>query len=403
MVQTAGMSPTGRQFEQTLDSFLEDLRGSGRYRRLRAFAAAGNGRVVVGGRELLNFSSNDYLGLAGHPALIERACRWTEAWGTGATASRLVCGTLEPHQAVEEKLAKGKGTAAALIFNSGFQANSAVLAALFDKDFLGAAPLVFSDRLNHASIHHGCGAGGARQIRYRHNDMDHLETLLQANAGKPGVRFIVTETVFSMDGDRVDVDVLTGLAARYGAFLYLDEAHATGVLGRNGFGLAAGHSVDLVMGTFSKGLGGFGAYVACSRKLREYLINRCSGFIYSTALPPAVLGAMDAALDLLPSLETERRRLRAMAERVRRAFRSAGIDVGASSTQIIPAIVGSDELALSMAGELETKGILAVAIRPPSVPHGASRIRFALSASHSDEDIERLIQTVTVGALGEEA
>jgi 8-amino-7-oxononanoate synthase len=233
--------------------------------------------------------------------------------------------------------------------------------------------------------------------------MDHLETLLQANAGKPGVRFIVTETVFSMDGDRVDVDVLTGLAERYGAFLYVDEAHATGVLGQNGFGLAAGHSVDLAMGTFSKGLGGFGAYVACSRKLREYLINRCSGFIYSTALPPAVLGAMDAALDLLPSMEAERRRLQAMAERVRLAFRSAGIDVGASSTQIIPAIVGSEELALSMAGELETKGILGIAIRPPSVPHGASRIRFALSASHSDEDIERLIQTVTVGALGEDA
>jgi|MDTC01.3.fsa_nt_gb 8-amino-7-oxononanoate synthase len=401
MVQTAGMSPPGRQFEQTLESFLEDLRSSGRHRRLRVFATAGNGRVAAGGRQLLNFSSNDYLGLARHPALIERARRWAEAWGTGATASRLVCGTLELHQAVEEKLAKGKGAPAALIFNSGFQANSAVLAALFDKNFLGGAPLVFSDRLNHASIHHGCKAAGARQIRYRHNDMDHLQELLQTNAGKPGVRFIVTETVFSMDGDRVDVDVLSGLAKRYGAFLYLDEAHATGVFGRNGFGLAAGHSVDLVMGTFSKGLGGFGAYVACSGKLREYLINRCSGFIYSTALPPAVLGAIDAALDLLPSLEAERQRLLAMAEKVRHAFRGAGIDVGTSSTQIIPAIVGSDERALSMAGELETKGILGVAVRPPSVPQGASRIRFALSAAHSDRDIERLIRTV--GALSEGA
>ncbi len=397
MVQTAGMTPTDRHLEQTLDSFLENLRGSGRYRRLRTFATAGNGRVTAGGGELLNFSSNDYLGLARHPALIERACQWAEEWGTGATASRLVCGTLELHAAVEEKLARGKGAQAALIFNSGFQANSAVLAALFDKDFLGGVPLVFSDRLNHASIHHGCKAAGARQIRYRHNDMDHLQELLQANAGKPGVRFIVTETVFSMDGDRVDVDVLTGLAARYGAFLYLDEAHATGLFGRDGFGLAAGHSVDLVMGTFSKGLGGFGAFVACSGKLREYLINRCSGFIYSTAPPPAVLGAMDAALDLLPGMEAERRRLLAMAEKVRDGFRSAGIDVGASSTQIIPAIVGTDELALSMAGELERQGILAVAIRPPSVPQGASRVRFALSAAHSDGDIERLIQAV--GAL----
>ncbi|CAO3459029.1 8-amino-7-oxononanoate synthase (EC 2.3.1.47) [Azospirillum argentinense] len=356
----------------------------------------GAGRIRRGGRTLLNFSSNDYLGLASHPLLVERAADWARRWGAGATASRLVCGTLELHTEVEAKLARLKGTEAALLFNSGWQANAAVLPALFDRDLLGGDALVFTDRLNHASLHHGCAAAGVRQIRFRHNDLDHLDGLLAQRAGEPGTRFIVTESVFSMDGDRADVPALAALAERHGAFLFLDEAHATGVLGPRGMGLAAlGEGrVDLAMGTFSKALGGFGAYVAGSRALCDYLVNRCGGLIYATALPPAVLGAMDAALDLVPTLDAERARLQAMAERLRTALHGLGVDTAGSSTQIVPAITGAEEDALGVGRRLEERGILGIAIRPPTVPPGTSRLRFALSAAHTDADLETLVSAV---------
>ncbi|KAA0683128.1 8-amino-7-oxononanoate synthase [Azospirillum brasilense] len=365
-------------------------------RHLLPVRPEGAGRIRRGGRTLLNFSSNDYLGLASHPLLVERAGDWTRRWGAGATASRLVCGTLELHAEVEAKLARLKGTEAALLFNSGWQANAAVLPALFDRELLGGDALVFTDRLNHASLHHGCAAAGVRQIRFRHNDLDHLETLLVQRAGEPGTRFIVTESVFSMDGDRADVPALAALAERHGAFLFLDEAHATGVLGPRGMGLAAlGEGrIDLAMGTFSKALGGFGAYVAGSRALCDYLVNRCGGLIYATALPPAVLGAMDAALDLVPTLDAERARLQAMAERLRAAFHGLGIATAGSSTQIVPAITGAEEDALALSRRLEESGILGIAIRPPTVPPGTSRLRFALSAAHTDADLETLMDAV---------
>ena len=274
---------------------------------------------------MLNFSSNDYLGLARHPLLVERAREWT-ALRAGAQASRLVCGNLDLHEQVEAKLARLKGAEAALLLASGWQANAAVLPALRAAAGQGEVQL-YADKLNHASLHHGCQAAGVKQIRYRHNDLDHLESLLAARAepgpgGKPAVRFIVTESVFSMDGDRTDVARLGEIAERHHAFLYLDEAHATGVLGAQGAGLSslAPGRVDLIMGTFSKALGGFGAYVAGSRVMCDYLVNACSGFIYTTALPPAVLGAMDAALDLLPRLDAERSRLADSAQTLRAAL-----------------------------------------------------------------------------------
>jgi 8-amino-7-oxononanoate synthase len=382
--------------ETVYGRFCDRLAAAGRKRMLRAVGPSEAGCTRVGEKSLVNFSSNNYLGLAQHPELIRRAREWAGEWGAGAGASRLVCGTLELHERVEEKLARGKGTEAALVFNSGYQANASVLPALLDRRVLGAEPLVFSDRLNHASIHAGCRAAGVRQIRYRHNDTSHLEDLLKSRAADKGARFILSETVFSMEGDRAEVGALTELAERFGAFLYLDEAHATGVLGRDGFGLSAEHpgGTDLAMGTFSKALGGFGGYVACSAELRDYLVNRCAGFVYSTALPPAVLGAMDAALDLLPGLERRRRALQDNAERVRGALRGAGLDCGASTTQIIPLILGREEDALTMSRDLEEEGILAVAIRPPTVPAGASRIRFSLTAAHTEGDLARLCEAV---------
>lgn len=370
------------------------LAGEGRRRSTRAFGPSAGARIETPAGPLLNFSSNDYLGLSRHPEVVRGAQEFAARWGAGSTASRLVCGTLEIHEAIEIKVARGKGTEAALLFASGYQANVSVLPALFDAKVLGADPLVFSDRLNHASIHDGCRAAGVGQIRYRHNDPGHLEELLAARQGEGRPCFILSESVFSMDGDRADIAALVALARRFDAFLYLDEAHATGVLGPGGFGLSAEFpGADLVIGTFSKALGSFGAYAACSARLREYLVNRCAGFIYSTALPPPVLGAIDAALDLLPALESSRRSLQETAESVRQALRASGLDCGASSTQIVPVILGPEQAALDLASALEAEGILAVAIRPPSVPPGTARVRFSLTTQHAPADIARLTES----------
>jgi len=385
------------RFDALFAARLEALATRSLRRSLTPVLPDAPGSVRRGGRLLLNVSANDYLGLARHPALAERAAAWAQTYGTGAGASRLVCGTLAPHEQVEAKLARLKGTEAALVFASGWQANATILPALFQGEAGEGEALVFTDRLNHASLHHGCRAAGVRQHRYRHNDLNHLEDLLVSSAGKHGRRFIVTESVFSMDGDRADIAGLKALADRHGAFLYLDEAHATGVLGPGGAGLAgaAGGGVDLVMGTFSKALGGFGAYVAGSRVLCDYLLNACSGFIHTTAPPPPVLGAIDAALDLLPGMDRERAWLAEAGERVRGAFRAAGIETGASSTQIIPAILGDEAATLGFARALEEAGLLAIAIRPPTVPAGTSRIRFALSAAHDAEAVARVCDIVT--------
>ena len=383
------------RFDADFEEALGRAAAGNRRRALRPVEPLDGGRVRLDGRELIDFSSNDYLGLSRHPALIERSREWTARWGAGAGASRLVRGTLEAHAAVEAKLAALKGTQGALLFASGWQANAAVLPALFAA---GEGPaLVFADRLVHASLHHGCHAAGVRQIRFRHNDLEHLERLLAERQGEPGRRFILTESVFSMDGDQADLERLTAIAERWNAFLYLDEAHATGVLGPRGMGLSAAlpGRVDLAMGTFSKAMGSFGAYVAGSRALIDYLVNACSGFVFTTAPPPAVLGAIDAALDMVPGMDAERAHLQRLAGRLRAGLAEAGIDTLASTTQIVPAIAGEEADALEAARRLEAGGLLAVAIRPPTVPKGSSRLRIALSAAHAEADVEQLIAAAT--------
>ena len=382
------------RFDADFEEALGRAQAQDRRRRLRPLQPLDGGRVRIDGRELIDLSSNDYLGLSRHPALIERAREWASRYGVGAGASRLVRGTFEIHAAVEARLAALKGTQAALLFASGWQANASVLPALFAA---GEGPaVVFADRLVHASLHHGCQAAGARQVRFRHNDLDHLEHLLAQHAEAPGRRFILTESVFSMDGDQADVARLATIAQRWDAFLYLDEAHATGVLGPRGMGLSgmAPGGVDLAMGTFSKGLGSFGAYVAGSQALIDYLVNACSGFVFTTALPPPVLGAVDAALELVPRMEAERAHLQRLAARLRAGLAETGIDTLGSTTQIVPAVAGDEADALEAARRLEAAGILAVAIRPPTVPKGSSRLRFALSAAHSESDVEQVIAAV---------
>jgi 8-amino-7-oxononanoate synthase len=366
---------------------------AGRRRNMRVAELASGGRVLRDGRELIDFSSNDYLGLARHPLLVERSREWTERLGTGSGASRLVTGTSESHLALETRVASFKGTEAALLFASGWQANAAAIPAL-----LAAVPgaAVFTDRLIHASMHAGLASAGARQHRFRHNDLDHLEAVLAEKGSGAPARLILTESVFSMDGDRANLARLCALAEVHDAFLFVDEAHATGVLGRGGAGLSAEvpGGIDLIMGTFSKALGGFGAYVAGSRVLIDYLVNTAGGFIFTTAPPPAVLGAMDAALDLVPAMDAERSHLSALGDRLREGLAALGLDHGASSTQIVPAIIGPEEEALALSAKLEGAGFLVSAIRPPTVPPGTSRLRIALRASHSPADIDALLAAI---------
>lgn len=383
-------------FEARFAAYCDRLDTNGQRRRLLS------SREPVAGKILLaDFSHNDYLGLANDPAALEAGHATGKTHGVGATGSRLLSGNLAPHTALEAVIAAAKGTDAALVFNSGYQANAGALAALLDSKALGAEPLVFADRLNHASLHHACQLMGVRQQRYRHNDMAHLRELLEAHRDDPRPRFIVAETVFGMDGDTVDMAALTALAEEFDAFLYLDEAHATGVLGEQGYGLASGRmrtpdgqSLGAAMGTFSKALGAAGAYVACSQAVRDYLLNRCSGFIYSTAPSPLVIGAVQYNWQRLPQLNTLREQLLRNAQSLRERLHALGFDTGTSSTHIVPVIVGAEQAALDLKQWLLDHGILVSAIRPPTVPPHTARIRVSLSAAHTAEQIDALIDAL---------
>jgi 8-amino-7-oxononanoate synthase len=384
--------------EQALDDALTTLDATQHRRRLRQIAIPGAHLVMADGRQLIDASSNDYLGLTQHPALKSRAIEWVQRFGAGARASRLVTGTLEEMISLEAQLAAFKGTQAALIFNSGFQANATVLPALF-KLAGGREALVFTDALNHSSLHAGCRAAGVKQIQFRHNDVTHLDELLTQHAqGRPA--FIVTESVFSMDGDRADVTVLNALASRHGAVLYLDEAHASGVLGPQGRGLAYGlhdsNPSTVIMGTLGKAFGATGAYIAGSQALIDYLVNRCTGIIYSTAPPPAACGAVQAALELMPHLDAERALLAQRGDALRDRLAALGIDTLQSTTQIIPAVLGSETAALAAQRRLEDRGVLAVAMRPPTVPAGGCRLRFSLSSALPDAAFAQLLDAVSV-------
>jgi len=357
-------------------------------RRLVVTQAPASPIARRGGRPLINLSTNNYLGLAGHPALVEAAKRGAER-GAGAGSSRLVAGHDPAYAAVEERLAAFKGTEAALVFGSGYLANVGLLAALLDRE-----SVVLSDELNHASIVDGARLSGAEKRVYRHGDLDHLESLLREAAPRRR-KLVVTDTVFSMDGDVAPLAGIVELADRYGAALVADEAHAGGVFGPHGEGylheLGLAGRADLVMGTLSKAFGVYGAYVAGSRAWIDHLVSTCRTLIFSTALPPAVVSAAAASLELVRDAGDRRRALRKKSERFRGRLRGLGFDTGRSATQIVPAVVGSNERALAFARALDELGVLAVAIRPPTVPPGTARIRFSLMATHSDEELERAL------------
>ena len=383
--------------ESRYQAFLDALSQDSLRRELTAMSARDARTLETGGRTYVNLASNDYLALRFHAALIDRAKDWAETYGTGSGASRLVTGNLDLFESIEAKVASLKDKPASLVMASGFQTNASVLQALLDKTALGAEPLVFADRLNHASMHFGCKAAGVRQLRYRHGDVGHLAELLTPYQTDSRPKFILTESVFSMDGDRAPIAEIAALARSHDAMLIVDDAHATGILGEGGRGLSAG--ADMVIGTFSKALGSFGAYVACSETMRDYLVNRCSGLIYSTALPPPVLGAIDAALDLVPGLNEARAHVAGLAAHFREQAGALGYDTGESSTQIVPVITGSADAALKLSARLREAGFWATAIRPPTVPQGAARVRFAFTAAHTEADIDRLCAALGQGAM----
>ncbi|OYD06910.1 8-amino-7-oxononanoate synthase [Paludifilum halophilum] len=384
---------SGSAWDRSLREQLETWDREDRLRKLQATEGAQVPVVQRGGKRLLNCSSNNYLGLADHPR-IKEAARQSCLSGNGSTASRLIVGHDSRIEALEAKVAAWKGTESALLLGSGYMANIGVLSALLQR-----GDAVFSDRYNHASIIDGIRLSRAESYRYRHRDMDHLESGLKKSLRKNHRRrMIVTDTVFSMDGDTAPMRELVRLKERYGAALIVDEAHGTGVYGHRGEGYAAdagvAEQVDLHVGTFSKAFGAYGAYVAGRRDWIRYLVNACRPFIYTTALPPTVVGAVDAALDIVSRSDDRRRALKAKGDRFRRELRRMGLDTADSTTPIIPVITGDNTRTLAFSRALEDQGVLAVAIRPPTVPEGTGRLRFSLMANHRDEDLEQALSVI---------
>jgi 8-amino-7-oxononanoate synthase len=377
---------------ETLAQELQNLAARDLRRRLTEVEEVlPGGKVRLGGQVLLNLSSNDYLGLSRDPRLIDAAQKAAALWGVGAGASRLVAGHLALHREVEAKLAAFKGTGAAVIFSTGYMANLGTISAL-----AGPGDTIFCDKLNHASIYDGIKLSGATLARFPHRDLNRLERLLQkADSGR---KLIVTDSVFSVDGDLAPLKDLVELKDRYGAVLMIDEAHATGVLGSKGAGLADALGltprVEVHMGTFSKGLGSLGGYVAGDQRLIDYLHNRARSFIYSTAMPPQVLGAIGAALDVVIQEPERRKYLLSEAKTFREALSQAGFDLLGSETQIVPVLVGGNARTLEFAGRLRERGLLAVAFRPPTVTPGRARVRFSLSAAHAREDLSEARQAI---------
>lgn len=373
-----------------IDQALADLKARNLHRHLREIQGAQGPWVDFEGREVLNLCSNNYLGLSTRAAVQQAASRAAYTWGCGSGASRLICGNLSIHEQLEQRLAAFKGTEAALLYGSGYAANLGIISSL-----VGRGDYVFSDSLNHASIVDGCRLSKAHIEIFDHNNVEALESALRkacSAGGKSARRLIVVDGVFSMEGDLAPLPQLASLAETYGAMLMVDEAHATGCLGPGGKGVVAHFGLEskvpVIMGTLGKALGGYGAFVAGSRKLIDFLINTSRSFIFSTALPPPVVAAALAALDVVEADASLAEKLQANAAYLRRGLISMGYDTSHSESHIIPVVTGDASLTLEMSRFLLSEGVLAVAIRPPTVPVGKSRIRVAVMANHTQADLE---------------
>jgi 8-amino-7-oxononanoate synthase len=370
-----------------IEERLAELERLGLHRRLRMVSGPQGPRVLLDGKPVLLLCSNNYLGLADHPKVREAAADAAMRWGVGAGASRLVSGTMTIHRRLEERLAEFEGSEACVLFGSGYLANLGVIGAL-----AGPGDTIFSDQLNHASIVDGCRASRAEVVVYRHLDSDHLERCLRRHGGE-GRRLIVTDSVFSMDGDVAPLAEIVELARAHDARVAVDEAHATGALGDGGRGAVAQAGlqgeVDVLVGTLGKALGSYGAYVCASEKMVRYLVNTARPLIFSTApSPPSVAGAL-AALELLEDLPHKMARLHGAARTLRGALADEGFAVRESDMHIVPLVVGDSEDAMRLCQAALERGVFAQAIRPPTVPDGTSRLRLAAMASHTTSELRQ--------------
>ena len=387
-------------FDQALLRQLDQIEAAGLRRHLRPVDSAQGARVVVDGKHLLNFSSNDYLGLAKHPALKEAAQKAVEEFGAGSGASRLICGSLRIHHELEESLAAFKGTEAALTFSTGYATALGTIAALLGKD-----DIIIVDKLVHACVVDAARIAGSKLRAFRHNDLNDLEAKLKWAAASriphPASRIlIVTESVFSMDGELAPLREIVELKDRHDAWLMLDEAHATGLYGENRRGVAEAFGladrVEIQMGTLGKALGSGGGYIAGSRALIDVLLNRARSFIFSTAPVPAQAGAAIAAVRLVQSAEGEslRQRLWQRVDQTKNAVINAGWPLPPAQSAILPLRIGAEQRALELAASLREAGVFVPAIRYPTVARGSARLRLTVTAGHSAEDIAELQRTL---------
>jgi len=388
-----------RQNEAWINLELAGIRKAGLDRHLFPYPVPG-GRIRVGGKTMLNFSSNDYLNLAGNPIVLAAAGEALRTVGAGAGASRLVTGTLFIHEELERKLAAYKGYNAALVFGCGYMTNAGVIPAIAGRD-----DFVFVDRLAHASILDAVILSRAKLIRFSHNDAGHLCDLLRRSAGK-GRRLVVTESVFSMDGDVAPLRDICAVAVSHNAMIMIDEAHSTGVFGPGGSGcvseLGLQSEVTVSMGTLSKALGGYGGFVACSGPFRNLLVNKARSFIFSTALPPASVASAIAAVDLIRNEPGMGGKLLRNAALFRNSLKKAGLNTGDSASQIVPVMIGDNRRVVEVSKRLREQGIVAAAIRPPTVPEGTARLRLSVTLAHTAADLDRAAKAIASVISGDE-
>jgi glycine C-acetyltransferase/8-amino-7-oxononanoate synthase len=375
---------------ERMKKFLLEREKAGTLRKLSPLVRLGQGwvRLLDQEGELQDFSSNDYLALSEHPEVIAASRKYLEMFGAGAGAARLMSGDLEINHLLEEEAAKLKSKVAALTFGSGYLANAGIISSL-----AGRGDLIIADRLSHASIYDGCLLSGARTIRFRHNDLVHLEQILHEKRSQFNNVLVVVESIYSMDGDRCPLVDLVSLKNRYGFLLMVDEAHATGLYGENGSGIIeedkVSDGVDIAMGTFGKALGSYGAYAAASKEIVDFLVNRARTFIYSTALPPAVVGASLASLYLVKSEPQLRLDLHQKVAFFKKQLRKNGLKGDHGPSQIVPVMIGDSTKALNIAEELMRNHIYVKAVRPPTVPEGSSRLRFSITRYHKEPDLKK--------------
>lgn len=370
---------------------IKRLKESGLLRRLVTVQSPHGSRIIISNKEFINFSSNDYLGLSRDPRVIDVTINTLRRYGIGSGSSRLLSGTYPPHTRLEKVIARFKKADRSIVFNSGYSANTGIIPAISDNK-----TVIFSDELNHASIIDGIRLSKADVKVYRHKDVGHLESLIKKSIkGKKGL--IITDAVFSMDGDLAPINEILQLSKRYDCLLMVDDAHGTGVLGRKGRGTLEHLGINdkdiIQMGTLSKAVGCFGGFIAGSSELIEFLINKARSFIYSTSLPPSIIEACIKAIELIvDDSEGLRKRLWRNRERLYKGLRDLGFDTMDSETQVVPILIGGIDETLRISRYLYNNGIFAPAIRPPTVPEGKCRIRFSVTAMHTDEDIDMVLE-----------